>query len=857
MIGQIGKILILSAFVISLVALFYYYKASRNQVKPKYEKIAHRLFALMGVLAVISSGLLMYVILTHQFQYYYVYDHTSLHLQTKYLIAAFYSGQTGSFLLWIMWTALVGWGLIKWTDNEFRAPVMLFVTLIEAFLFSMLLGIDIGSIHIGASPFRTISEAMPNAPYLKAHPNFIPANGNGLNDLLKSPWILIHPPILFLGFSLMTVPFAYAMAGLWKRKYSEWIKPALPWTLGANLCLITAIFLGGYWAYVTLSFGGFWAWDPVENAVLVPWIIGVAGLHAMVVQKKKDKPKKTSILFAILAYIAIVYESFLTRSGILGNSSVHSFVDLGLYDQLVFFLAAVAIISLGLFFYRWKDLPKSDENNSLLSRDFVLFSGAMFLFLIGLVIILGTSSPIIGRLFVNNPTPPPKSFYNNWTMPLAIGLAILTVIGQYVWWKKYDAESLSEALLSPLVIASIVSIAAVVLGNIRNIEYMIYMFAAFFGIIGNAFVIYRLARKKTKLIGGATAHVGLAVLLIGILISNAYQVNLLDSQTRSYNNAVKHGQVVNKDGTKVSKEVNFFQLNKGQPKQISKNLSATFVSMKMDNRARPGQQRYTIKFQYKNGKSYYMHPVVYPMLTSSSDNKINWAVSPQVKAGWFHDIYLYVGGSSYVQRINNDLKNNKDFENVAEQVRNAGKNVSPQNGTKSGKGSGVVTFRFKRGESKTIGGYTFTFKNFKKGNDANLPGQAVIAVHALITVKKNSTGATKTISPLFAIIKKNGQKMSYTPPISINDWNMGVEFSNVKPMTNDIQLSVSGLKKGNINQNASKAWVVVVAERKPFISLVWAGVFIIMLGFSISILRRWAEDKRRTARLKAQRSKGV
>jgi cytochrome c-type biogenesis protein CcmF len=852
MIGQIGKILIISAFVISLAALFTYYKAAKNQLNLKLEKNAHRLFALMGLIVVAVSGLLIYLIFTHQFQYYYVYDHTSLNLQKRYLMAAFYSGQTGSFLLWIMWTALVGWALIKWTDDEFRAPVMVFVTLIEVFLLSMLLGFSIGPVHIGASPFRTLSEAMPNAPFLRAHPDFVPADGNGLNDLLKSPWILIHPPILFFGFAMMTVPFSYAMAALWKRKYTEWIKPVLPWTIGANLCLITAIFLGGYWAYVTLSFGGYWAWDPVENASFVPWLIGVAALHAMLVQRGKDKPKKTSILFSLFTFIAVAYESFLTRSGVLGDSSVHSFVDLGLYDQLVFFLLAVTLIALVMFFYRWKDLPKSDGTSRLLSRDFVVFTGAMVIFLSGLVIILGTSSPVIGKLFVSHPTPPPKSFYNNWTMPLAIAIALLSVIGQYVWWKKYDAESLSEALLGPLVISSILAIATIIFGNIHDIAYMVYIFAGYFGVVGNAFIIVRLYKKQPKLIGGAITHIGFAVMLIGILASSAYQTNLLDPETKAYNNAVEQGKVVNKDGTTVMKQVNFFQLDKGQPKKIDKNLTATFVNMKMDNATRPGQQKYTIKFHYKNGKTFLMHPVVYPMLTTSSANKINWSVSPQVKAGLFHDIYLYVGGSSYVQNINDELKNNPKVENVTERVKNAGQDDSSTQGNDNSKKSDIVSFKFHRGQSKTIDGYTFTFTKFQKATNSELPDSSVIGVHALITIKEDSTGATKSISPLFAVVQKNGKKMSYSPPIALKNWNFAVQFSNVKPMSDEIQLSVSGLK--NMAQNDQDAWVVVVAERKPFVSLVWAGIFILMIGFSISILRRWADDKRRTERMKAAKS---
>ncbi len=503
---------------------------------------------------------------------------------------------------------------------------------------------------------------MPNAPFIQSHPDFIPADGNGLNDLLKSPWILIHPPILFFGFSLMTVPFSYAMAALWRRKYQEWIRPALPWTLGSNLCLITAIFLGGYWAYVTLSFGGFWAWDPVENASFVPWLIGVAGIHAMLIQRKKKTPQRASLLLAILAYLAIVYESFLTRSGILGDSSVHSFVDLGLYNQLLVFMLVISLIALGMFFYRFKDIPKSQTDFNLLDRDFIIFSGSMIIALLGLVIIVGTSSPILGKIFVSNPTPPTKSFYNNWTMPLAILAAFMTVIGQFVWWKKYDAESLSAALLGPLLTASVLTIVTITVGHVVKIEYMVYLLAGYFALVGNSVVLYDLYKRNSRIVGGTTTHIGFAILLIGILSSNAYNKVMLDQDTQNYNNAVKAGKIVQKDGTQVIKPVDFFELKKGEPKLLGNEIMATYVGMKVDNNLRPGEQVYTIKLQYDKGKGsvFYMHPVVYPMLTSSSNSKINWSVSPQVKAGFLHDIYMYVGGSSYVDYINKKVKKNNN-----------------------------------------------------------------------------------------------------------------------------------------------------------------------------------------------------
>src|SRR5699024_77057 len=282
----------------------------------------------------------------------------------------------GSFMLWILFSTLIGLGLMKWTRKPYRGPVLVFMTLTQVFLFSMILGISIGDFTLGASPFRSLAEAIPNAPFLQSHPDFVPSDGKGLNDLLTSPWMVIHPTMLFLGFSMMTVSFSFAMSALWKRKYNEWVDPALPWTLGANIALLTAIFLGGYWAYVTLSFGGYWAWDPVENASFVPWLLGTAGIHTMIIQRKSSTSQKASIVFAILAYVAIVYETFLTRSGILSDASVHSFVDLGLYGQLVIFMLAITGIGLGLFIYRYNDLPKQRNESKFLSREFMTFAGA-------------------------------------------------------------------------------------------------------------------------------------------------------------------------------------------------------------------------------------------------------------------------------------------------------------------------------------------------------------------------------------------------------------------------------------------------------------------------------------------------
>ncbi|MGK7371218.1 MAG: cytochrome c biogenesis protein CcsA, partial [Candidatus Halalkalibacterium sp. M3_1C_030] len=480
----------------------------------------------------------------------------------------------------------------------------------------MILGVDFGTFKIGASPFRSLAEAMPNAPFIQSNPDFVPADGKGLNDLLKSPWMIIHPPALFLGFSMMAVPYCFAMAALWKRKYHAWVNAALPWTLGANLSLFTAIFLGGYWAYVTLSFGGYWAWDPVENASFIPWLIGTAGIHTMLIQRKSSTSQKASIILAMLAYVAVVYETFLTRSGVLSDSSVHSFVDLGLYNQLLLFMAVILGVGIGMLIYRYKDLPSQQNESKLLSREFMTFAGAMVLFLIGMVMTLGTSSPIIGRLFTENPTPPEVSFYNEWTMPLAILAAILTVLGQYLFWKRYNAESLANELLWPVAGACIATLTTIFIGDVRDLYYMLYLLSAWFALFGNGFVMVRLARKKPKLIGGSLSHIGFGIMLLGFLASSAYDGNLLDLSAKQYNEAVRQGKVTDKDGTPVRQPVNFLELKLNEPKVVNGKYLATYQGYSLRNQDRAGQQEYKIKFEEieedGSGDTFYLYPQVYP-----------------------------------------------------------------------------------------------------------------------------------------------------------------------------------------------------------------------------------------------------
>lgn len=836
MLGTIGNILINIAFLSGILSLIGYFLYSKKENK-QFLTLSNWLFGLKGLLILAASGILIHLILTHQFNYYYVYNYTSSNLQLKYLISAYWGGQEGSFMLWILFSALMGLGLMRWVREPYRGPVLFFLTLNQVFLLSMILGFDLGAFKIGASPFRSLAEAFPNAPFIQSNPDFMPTDGKGLNDLLKSPWMIIHPPALFLGFSLMAVPYCFAMAALWKRKYHEWVGPALPWTLGANLSLFTAIFLGGYWAYVTLSFGGYWAWDPVENASFIPWLIGTAGIHTMLIQRKSSTSQKASIILAMLAYVAVVYETFLTRSGILADSSVHSFVDLGLYNQLILFMVVILGAGVGMLVYRYRDLPSQPSESNILSREFMTFAGAMVLFLIGMVMALGTSSPIIGRLFVENPTPPEISFYNEWTMPLAIIAAILTVIGQYLFWKRYSAESLAEELLWPLIGASISTFATIVISNIQDLYYMIYLLSAWFALFGNGFVMFRLARQKSRLIGGSLSHIGFGILLLGFLASSAYQSNLLDMQTRNYNAAVKEGKITDKEGLPVWQPVNLLELKLNEPKVVNDKYLVTYEGYTLRNQERPGQQEYKIKFeninQNRNRNAFYLYPQVYPM---SSADQIQWSVDVDVKAGLLSDMYLYVAGSSYVEHKNEEYKkmkesSNENFIQPASQTMDETKQDSVP----------TQKISLARGDSVRLGDYQFAFREYSQVNPSELPDNTSVAVHALIEIRYKANDSPYRLKPLFAVYSDGNKNLAYSPPVTLPEHNIEVRFTSVKPETGKIELTIKG-----ISEKPKDEWVLLMAEEKPFVSLVWLGTFVLMSGFSVSILRHWGRERKKS-----------
>ena len=530
-IGDFGHLFVIISFVAALLSAFGYMKSSNSgslntaNSWQKYGRVAFIIHSL-AVIGVIVN--LFFIIYNHYYEYHYAWSHSSNNLPIYYMISCFWEGQEGSFLLWIFWHVVLGLVLIL-TNKYWESPVMAVFALVQAFLASMILGVVIPglNIKIGSDPFILLRDAMADAPIFQMNPNFVPEDGNGLNPLLQNYWMVIHPPTLFLGFASTLVPFAFCIAGLWKRKFKEWIVPALPWALFSAMILGTGILMGAYWAYETLNFGGYWNWDPVENAVYIPWLVLVASYHTMIVHRNNGTALKTSIVLVITTFILILYSTFLTRSGILGEASVHSFTDLGLSGQLLLYLFAFIILSILLAASKWKEIPTSEKEASAYTREFWIFMGATVLCLMSFQVLIPTSIPVfnsIVELFggISNMAPPADAinFYSQWQMWLAIVLVLLSGTGQFFWWNRMDKDKLKKELLVPIVITLIAASATIVISGIKDVSHIVLLTATIYCVIANLKVLLKVAKSNFDLSGGAIAHIGIALMLMGIMFSS-------------------------------------------------------------------------------------------------------------------------------------------------------------------------------------------------------------------------------------------------------------------------------------------------------------------------------------------------
>ena len=414
-------------------------------------------------------------------------------------------------MLWTMYTALIGVFLLQYSSRKGYEPqVMMVFGMIELSLLLMLVVKD---------PFIYVWETWKG----QVNAGFVPADGRGLNPLLQNYWMVIHPQVLFSGFSAMGVPFAYAVAAMLKRDYAHWIRPATPWIVFGSLMLGTGIIMGGFWAYETLGWGGYWAWDPVENSSLVPWLFSIASIHTILSQRKSGAFVRTNLALGMLCFIMVLYSTFLTRSGVLGETSVHSFVEPGnlVYWMLVGVLVFFTMFGFGLLFVRMREMPRTSVRHTYWSREFALFLGAVALVCSAVFIIVGTSSPLITGILQGKVTAVDISYYSTTVLPLGIVIALLTGIGQLMWWTRSNRHDLLRSLIAPG-IAAVISILALIPIGIHDWKITLFVAGASFALVANIVVGARIIRGNPKYAGGAIAHIGLALMFFGFVSTSIY-----------------------------------------------------------------------------------------------------------------------------------------------------------------------------------------------------------------------------------------------------------------------------------------------------------------------------------------------
>ena len=514
-VGNLGQAGVILAFVAAAVAAYGYFQAARGralgEADASWLRLARGAFFVHGAAVLTVVGCLFNIIYLHRYEYYYAWSHSSNHLPVQYMISCFWEAQEGSFLLWIFWHVVLGLGIMKF-NRQWEAPVLAVFATVQTFLVSMILGVVVAGVKIGSSPFILLRDFMVDLPVWKTNPNFVPKDGSGLNPLLQNYWMVIHPPTLFLGFALTLVPFAFAIAGLWKKELTTWVKPALPWTAFGGAVLGVGIMMGAYWAYETLNFGGFWNWDPVENAVFIPWLVLIAALHGMMLWQRRRTGLRTAYVLVVATFVLILYATFLTRSGVLGNASVHSFTDLGLSGQLIIYLIFFAVGSIALLAYRWKSIPISEKELTAYSPELWVFIGATVLCLAAFQVVATTSIPVynafLGFIGIKSNLALPADQIQHYTrIQLWAGVLIGFVSGvaQVLWWRP-SKEPVINSLATPIMLALLTTALIVLLtryfGHTMSAPYVVLLLAGLFSLMTNGGTLFGLWRRGVQLSGG-------------------------------------------------------------------------------------------------------------------------------------------------------------------------------------------------------------------------------------------------------------------------------------------------------------------------------------------------------------------
>ncbi len=772
-----GQLAILFALGFTIISGFAFFRLAQG--KKSFGSLAHLSYDLFTISTIFASAWLFYLFFIHQFIFKYVYDYSDSTLPFFYLLSAFWGGQEGTYLLWVMLNAFFGYIIIK-RGGPYANWGMVVFSLVNFFLLLIM---------VRLSPFAMLS--------------FIPPEGAGLNPLLQDPWMVVHPPIMFIGYSASAIPFALTMAALIRNDFREHVKRIFPWVGITALMIGAGNILGGYWAYKTLGWGGYWAWDPVENSSLIPWFVSLALLHGLLIERRTGAFKKINVFLSALTFVLVIYGTFLTRSGVLADFSVHSFVDLGVNSYLISFMSTIALLCLALFFYRRKSLQSAPLNYNIYGKEFSLFAGMILSFLFAMVVLFWSSLPLLTTAIGVTPRAADIDTYNSFALPLGILFAFLLTVAPFT---TYAPPSLSK-WQTKLVVGAVFSILAGFAISYFLLHAIDITFIGIFALVVTGLIMYmQQPELMKKLVPSATVFIATIILCIAIGIQTPmYILFFAVAASCVISNVIVTAQIIPHNWQAAGGRITHFGfgimlvgilgssafvsnerliLTKNESTSSAYGLNLVYQGMEHDISYPKNELILAIE---KNGKTLEGRPQLYYSRRLDGIMK-----RPYIQKSLWYDLYF-----------------------------------SPQQVEEPDPGEGLY---LKKGHKVNVGDFAFEFDGYKMGNH----GSGDMKVTARILVNHNND--IDTILPAIAMLTaEDGSStlMDYPAELTCSQTYM-VSIKQIRADDGSVVLDIPGL----LDSNAKPGRLLLDISKKPIINLVWVGTTLLLLGTAIVFLKR-------------------
>ena len=833
---QLGDLMLIVTLIVTVGAIAAYVAAAVSR-REEVVGLGRTAYLASTAAVVAISVYFMWMILANRYEVQYIFNNSSKELALLYKVSVFWAGQQGSFLFWALCSGILGvWVMFK--AREYEAWMMAFWSAGQV-LFIVLMLID--------SPFKALPAEMLSQV----------SDGQGLRELLQNPWMAIHPPLVFIGYAAMCVPAAFAIAALISGNLKTWCRTTLPWAIFGWITLGAGIIIGAYWAYEVLGWGGYWGWDPVENASLIPWLTGTALLHGMIAERYRGSFKRTNVALALVTFLFVFYATFLTRSNALEGFSVHTFGDARIGQPLLLFMGGFLLFSLVLSIVRWKKLENQPSFTSIASKDYLFFLAIIMFLLCAGFVLVGTSVPIFAKIaahgkVIKDQVGVDASFYNKVGTPIALIIFALMTLAPLMPWKRDKMVTQQQGLG--------VIIAAILLGIpflgprlplsalTAGIAMAAVAVVSFTGLLANAYVLQKTSKSGLRLIGSYLTHVGMGIMFVGVIMAafggpsksvvlaqgskpvDAFGYKLSYEGRKEFNERKSGLMVRIERGSKVEHAMPMMQITRdnqvlASPSIITSVSRDLYIAPKQipgdqQKQMALGQMAPVEDFQIKFDK--FVVPQghgsgdvrIGAQLTAEKDGKTT-TITPILIASKGHrtsGVAIPVPGMP--------VKISVDRIRVEEKAVDV--TLTPNSGEPQ-------SLTIQKGMQASAGGYQLLFKDwyFPTGNRAehNQVGA---------TIDVTSGGKTATVQPIYQPNAEPGasEDTLTSKPVKIPGIDMTVALTNVDVNSGQILLTFS----------PTVAVAVVDVSVKPFISLLWIGSILALVGGSIAMWRRSAES---------------